>query len=186
LLLQRGRLRADGPVQEVLALYAEESSKALFEADVRTDAPCVYRVELDQHALQAGDLRLAIRFCSPHRFEPVVGVVVSSNQGGPVFGTNPLLHGNGYRAAMLDAGIATVTVADLPLYSGVYKVSVWLTDRHGTVYDVKTDALTFEFIAPEALPQGLSTDVIGPLRTSAVWTLSSATDRTPPLGVARG
>jgi lipopolysaccharide transport system ATP-binding protein len=186
LLLAGGRLRTDAPVQEVLAQYAREAGDAVFEGEVRPDAPCVYRVELDEAALQAGHLRLAVHFRSPHSFEPVVGVVVSSAQGAPIFGTNPVLHGDGYVPAVLDAGVATVTVPDLPLHSGVYKVSVWLTDRHGTVHDVKTDALLFEFVAAEALPQGLSVQVIGPLRTAASWTLAPAAARPEPLGAARG
>ncbi len=187
LLLQRGRLQADGTMQEILALYGREAGEALYEGEIRPDAPCVYRVELDQAALQAGHLRMSVHFRSPHPIEPVVGVVVSSAQGAPIFGTNPVLHSDGYIPAVLDAGVATVTVSELPLYSGMYKASIWLTDRHGTLYDVKTDVLMFEFVATEALPVGLSTEVIGPLRTNAAWTLTPASaDQPQALGSARG
>jgi lipopolysaccharide transport system ATP-binding protein len=188
LLLERGRLRADAPVGEVLALYGREAGSTLFEGHARADTPTVCRVELDPAALQAGALRLAVHFRSPFPFEPVVGVVVSTSQGAPVFGTNPVLHGVGYTPAVLAAGVAMVTVPALPLYSGTYRASVFLTDRHGTVYDVKTDALLFELVAPEALPQGLSTDVIGPLRTAASWSLEPepAAGWPEPLGTARG
>ncbi|MFL5240819.1 MAG: ABC transporter ATP-binding protein [Gemmataceae bacterium] len=172
ILLEQGRVHADGTIQEALNLYSRDFNSNLFIGEARVDAPCISRVELDPQALHEGRLRVTVAFNSPYPLDPIVGVVVYSRQGSPLFGTNPQLHSDGYCGQTTKAGAATVEVKDLPLYSGFYKASIWLTDRHGTVHDTKPDALTFEFVAPEALPHGLSTDYIGPLRIHAAWKLT--------------
>src|SRR6266542_4879999 len=175
-LLERGRVRAEGTIQEAIAVYSQEFNDSVYVGEARPDAPSICRVELDSQALQAGDLRVEVFFESPFPVNPVVGIVVHSRQGTPLFGTNPLLHGEGYRGAELRSGVATVMVRDLPLYSGQYRVSVWLCDRQNTmVYDKKPDALAFDFVSPYALPSGISPDVNGPMRTAAVWTLAPRT-----------
>jgi lipopolysaccharide transport system ATP-binding protein len=176
LLLERGRVKADGTIQEALALYGRDFNSSSYEANGSPlVAPRIERVELDTDALQAGHLRVAIHFESPFAFEPILGMVVSTRQGQPLFGTNPMLHADGYQADALASGVATVVIPNLPLYSGHYRLSVFLNDRHGTAYDSQMDALTFEFVSPQALPFGLSADFIGPFQTSASWQLRAAT-----------
>jgi hypothetical protein len=165
---------ADTTIQEALDLYGQDGSANVYVGTDRPDAPHISRVEVDAQALRAGHLRLEVHFRSPHPLDPVVGVVVATGQGNPVFGSNPLLHADGYDHAPLRSGVAVLSVPDLPLHSGIYKASVWLHDRQGTLHEKKTDAVTFDFVAREALPSNLLTSVIGPLRPAASWTLAPA------------
>src|SRR5262249_31732611 len=172
LLLEEGRVIADTSVSAALRQYGENYNTLVSQAKPRSDTPSVCRVELDPQALQDGHLSLAIHFESPFPIDPVVGVVVSSHQGTPLFGSNPLVHGEGYQSARVRQGVATLRIPDLPLHSGSYRLSVWLSDGHHTIYDKKADVLVFEFVSPYVLPGGLSTDTIGPYRTRGQWTLA--------------
>ena len=145
----------------------------------------IRRVEIDLEALSAGDLRVAVQFESPFPLDPLVGVVVHSQQGAPLLGSNQLVHGEGYRGAVLRLGVATLTIRDLPLYSGYYKVSIWLCDRHNTrVYDRKIDALGFDLVSRHTLPPGISSEVNGPVRTTASWELTPGTVDTEAISVS--
>ena len=60
----------------------------------------------------------------------------------------------------------------LPLHSGSYKLSVWLGDSHQD-YDAISDALTFDFVAPQFISNLPSVDIIGPFNIPAYWRLQN-------------
>jgi lipopolysaccharide transport system ATP-binding protein len=185
IVLERGRVALDGTVQDAIALYNQDGNTHVYVGEARPHAPCIRRVEIDLEALSAGDLRVAVQFESPFPLDPLVGVVVHSQQGAPLLGSNQLVHGEGYRGAVLRLGVATLTIRDLPLYSGYYKVSIWLCDRHNTrVYDRKIDALGFDLVSRHTLPPGISSEVNGPVRTTASWELTPGTVDTEALSVS--
>jgi lipopolysaccharide transport system ATP-binding protein len=177
LVLEHGRLKADLPVHEAIALYNRGMESTVFVGEDRPGTPHIRRIEIDPEALREGDLAVTVEFDSPFPIDPVVGVVVANRLGAPIFGSNRLLHDAGYRGAWVRRGKAALVVRDLPLYSGTYKLSVWLADSHHSTYDAKREALLFEFVTPHSLRGDLSTDYIGSLRVTGRWTLISEDER---------
>jgi hypothetical protein len=73
----------------------------------------------------------------------------------------------------LTDGKATLVVPNPPLHSGTYSATIWLTDRKsGTTYAHLPNACTFDYISAKPLPNGYSTEVVGPIMIDAEWTLS--------------
>jgi lipopolysaccharide transport system ATP-binding protein len=171
IILDKGRVAADTTTQEALRIYGNQYNTLVSVGSPKRDVPSIRRVALDPDALEEGHLRVLVHFESPFPIEPIVGVVLSSRHGAPLFGTNPELHSDDYQLTALRKGVATVLIRDLPLHSGSYRLSVWLGDRV-SVYDKKPDAVVFDFVSLKALPAGLSPDVIGPYQTQAVWSLT--------------
>jgi lipopolysaccharide transport system ATP-binding protein len=172
IVLDKGQLRADTTSLKALSLYNNELNKTVFTAKSKVDSPCIEKVELDQNALEQGDLKVKVHFSSPWALNPpIIGIVLYSLQGTPLFGTNPRLHNDGFQPKSLRSGIATMQIKNLPLHSGSYKLSVWLGDQNQD-YDFKMDALTFDFISPLFLANLPSTDIIGPFHVPALWSIA--------------
>lgn len=173
IVLDRGKLLANTTSMDALSLYNRQIDQSVFTVDHAQDAPHIRQVELDQAALEAGDLRVRVRFHSPWPLDPpIIGIVVSNLYGAPLFGSNPKLHSVGFHPQKLSDGEAVMVLKDLPLHSGTYKLSVWLGDGHQS-YDQRQDALTFEFMSPRFIPNMPSVEIIGPLHVPAQWSLVS-------------
>jgi lipopolysaccharide transport system ATP-binding protein len=173
IVLDRGRLLANTSCRDALNLYNSQIDQSVFKVDQSLDTPHIRQIELDQAALQAGHLKVQVRFHSAWPLDPpIIGIVVSNLYGTPLFGSNPKLHSVGFNSQKLSEGEAVMWLKDLPLHSGTYKLSVWLGDEHQN-YDSRQDALTFEFMSPRFIPNMPSVDVIGPMHVPAEWSLVS-------------
>ncbi|GAB1539774.1 hypothetical protein NUACC21_24410 [Scytonema sp. NUACC21] len=171
ILLEKGSLRADTTSIQALSLYASEINKLSFVADNKKEYPHITKVELNQDDLIQGDFKVRVYFDSPWELDPpLVGIVVYNIHGTPLFGINTWLDPK-FQPQRLRSGTATLLVKNLPLHSGTYKISIWLGEKNQN-YDCKQDALAFDFISPNPLPQGLSVDIIGPYNVVGSWTLS--------------
>lgn len=171
LVLDRGRLLANTSCMDALNLYNSQIDQSVFTVDQSLDTPHIRQIELDQAALQAGHLKVRVRFHSTWPLDPpIIGIVVSNLYGTPLFGSNPKLHSVGFNSQKLSEGEAVMWLKDLPLHSGTYKLSVWLGDEHQN-YDSRQDALTFEFMSPRFIPNMPSVDIIGPMHVPAEWSL---------------
>jgi hypothetical protein len=114
----------------------------------RSGQPSITGVKVDEVELKRGNLIIDIDFVSPFDLVPLVpGVVIYSETGIPVWGSNPLFH-RGAFSQRSSAGTARMEAKTMPLASGNYLLSLWLSD--GRVdYDHKSDVLSFDF-RPEA------------------------------------
>ena len=127
LLLQRGKAIMAGPIREVLQFYNSQGTKEAVNLTSPGDKPCITRVAIDQASLLKGNLVLEVSFSSPFALNPpVVGVVVSNLMGVPVFGSNPLMHPEGFKTQKMTSGTSTILVEDLPLHPGEYNVNVFV------------------------------------------------------------
>jgi lipopolysaccharide transport system ATP-binding protein len=187
-LLRRGELVIKGPVREVLEYYNGEGSRDSVELKVDLGKPCITKVAIDQARLAQGDFVMEVTFCSPFPLNPpIVGVVVSTLMGVPVFATDPLMHPEDFDPQRLSCGIARVVVPDLPLHPGEYRASVFIAEQ-GAPYDYRRDVLSFDFIPRRPIAAKCSPiEMIGALIVQARWELEErdqATGAVPAIACA--
>jgi len=172
--LHKGIIRHVGPAQAVIQYYAKDTT-ATMEASFTADKnkPSITRVVLDEQALHQGDISVAVDFESPYPLRPpVVGIVVSSVMGAPIWGSNPRFHPKGYSHCSARNGTITCKSVGVPLAPALYTMSFWLGDWYHD-FDVKRDVLNFTF-RPEG-ETGLRPPPTanGHLDWAAAWTYES-------------
>jgi lipopolysaccharide transport system ATP-binding protein len=172
ILLERGRLVADGPVHDVIAKYLARLDQHQFAAEAGGDRAAILSARLDPQALARGMMRLHVEWRSPQPVRANIGVVVSSAMGTPLFGTNAETHPPAEPIVPATHGTATLEIPDLPLHSGLYKASLWLTALgQPGVLDQRPDAVAFEYVSPHFVASLPPTEVIGHLRVEGAWTM---------------
>ena len=170
LWLDQGRLAADGPAGETVALYRERV--AVHEAERRgeTAAPAagpssrigsgaatLTTVQLldsggrpTARVTSGAPARLVMEVAASSRLSDFVfGFGISTVAGVTVFGSNTAI--DGFVAGEL-GGAATVVleIASLDLSPGIYSVDAAVHARDGSPYDYRRDVLRFEVTAERA------------------------------------
>jgi ABC-type polysaccharide/polyol phosphate transport system ATPase subunit len=171
LWLDRGRLAADGPAGETVALYRERV--AVHEAERRGEPPAtpaagpsprigsgVATLESVRLLDSGGRPTSRIESGAPARLEMKVGASspladfvfgfgISTVAGATVFGSNTSI--DGFIPGQL-GGSATVVldILSLDLAPGVYSVDAAIHARDGSPYDFRRDVLRFEVTAERA------------------------------------
>jgi hypothetical protein len=132
-----------------------------------------------------GDFVVEVSFSSPFPLNPpIVGVVVSTLVGAPVFATDPLMHPDDFEPQRLRAGTARVVVPDLPLHPGQYCVSVFIAEQSAP-YDHRRDVLAFEFVPRRPIAAKCPPiESIGALIVQARWELEDDEVVGDSLGIA--
>lgn len=181
LWLDRGRLAADGPSGETVALYREsvaaQGGERRLAAEAGATAPArrigsgsaiVHGARfLDAEGLPAGRLRSG----DPARIEMeveareplldfVFGVAIATISGTIVFGTNTEIDGLA-AGRFLGKGRAILELPSLDLASGVYSLDVAVHGKDGSPYDYRRDLLRFEVTA--------DSDVAGTWNPNRTW-----------------
>jgi len=175
LWLDGGRLAADGPAGETIALYRERV--AVHEAERRA-APASVRAAGSSGRIGSGQATLAavrlldgggrpvsrIASGAPARLameieaaaplsDFVFGFGIATVAGAPVFGSNTAI--DGFVAGELAGGAtAVLDIPSLDLAPGVYSVDAAVHARDGSPYDYRRDVLRFEVTADRA-PAGV-------------------------------
>jgi lipopolysaccharide transport system ATP-binding protein len=171
-VLSAGRLKFLGAVDQAISEYLGSSqiaSKVTFP--IREDRPSISFIEIDSEQLQYSNLIVSIGFKSPYPLHPPVGgVVVSSQYGTPVFGTNPRFHTSGFGHPQSAEGVLRMVAHKLPLHGGTYQLSVWLGDWTGD-YDEKRDAMSFELKTGHVASNTPPPETIGYVDLPSHWEL---------------
>jgi lipopolysaccharide transport system ATP-binding protein len=172
LLLEAGGLVCDGKIQAIIAAYNASTAQRPFSVPGTVNKPTICNVQVDDAELHRGNLVVSVEYRSPWKLDPLlIGIVVQNHNGVPMFGINTQMAPELEPIASA-AGVATLRVPELPLHSGLYKVNVWLGEKNDN-YDIVTETAAFEFVAVDALPPGVSTDVAGNLRVKGQWSINS-------------
>jgi lipopolysaccharide transport system ATP-binding protein len=172
ILLERGRPSIDGNIEAVVSGYNKATIYSGARTPLASDQPAICSVRIDDAQLHQGNLRVSVEFRSPRKLDPpLVGVVVHNHNGTPMFGVNTQMTSE-FKPAAISEGVATLEVTNLPLHSGLYKLSVWLGEKNEN-YDVAEDVVVFHFVAPDSLPPGVSTDLAGNMRVNGRWSWSA-------------
>jgi lipopolysaccharide transport system ATP-binding protein len=170
IFMEKGQLQYTGKIDDAVTTYL---GRIRHENHVnfipRPGQPSIVAVTVNENELNIGNLIVDIGFVSPFPLvPPVAGVVITSNSGVPVFGSNPRFHNGNYPPKSLKAGTVRMEVRALPLASTNYRLSVWLGDNH-VDYDRKEDILSFDFRIKAGVPRRPSSEKIGYLDWSANW-----------------
>jgi lipopolysaccharide transport system ATP-binding protein len=177
--LQNGRIVAAGPARDVIDSYLSMPTSALRTTfPVRPGRPSITGLRLNDGALRRGDFSAAIDFISPFPLRPpIVGIVVSSSTGQPVWGTNGRFHPWERTDFAVAQGTVICEAKSLPLAPAVYRVSVWLSDWHDD-YDAKQDALSFEFKMDTNVTQRPPASLMGHLDWVPTWRMANSGEDT--------
>jgi len=148
MVLTQGRASQIEDIDAAISRFIQNSKDggAQFKSTSK-DRP-LQEAYLDEAELMAGRLKLRIVFNYPHK--PAVqniGFVVYTETDIPVFGSNTMFHPVCYKGdGPVLNGEAVVISNDLPLWSGTYKISIWVNDAH-EVIDFEQHAIVFDYIA---------------------------------------
>ena len=172
-LLKAGRSIGHGPAATIVSDYLADGAGQMHYLAPADKTEGMLEVTLANSSAQSGELQFIIRFqCKQTLKLPTFGVVVSTLGCAPILGSNSLYHPWKKPPAPQSHGSATVTLKDLPLWSGIYKASFWLSDATEAV-DMVADAIIFEVVSPN-LPTGApSPKIIGPVHHRGDWTFHS-------------
>lgn len=170
IVLDKGELVYDSTPKESIAHYlqnANQSYDARFDAD--PDKPSITSVVVDRTALGHSQLRLTIDYASPFVLGKVIpGFVLYNVLNAPVLGSNPRYHSDNFEPGPAKSGSCTAVINDLELHSGTYKISVWLGDHYDD-YDVKHEALMFEYENPNNYVHMPDPLLIGSVDKTCTW-----------------
>ena len=178
-VLDSGSMVADTDIHAALSLYLKNSSQGSSVSRDRVTSPRIVGVRVDESALQRGDFEVRISFVSPFDLDPPVGGVVITDAGGiPIVGTNTHMHPEGYQRRSANSGVLVCRIPQLPLHSGDYGVSVWLSDMHQN-YDVERGIVVFHFSSPDFRPEIPPASDVGSVNLPASWRLEETVDSLP-------
>lgn len=171
ILLDGGEVVARGNVRELITAYLGGNARRREVVLPRNEnGPTITRISIDEAAALAGDLVVEIGFGSPFLLSPpVAGIMITSDTGMPVYGSNPRFHKSGSPNEPATEGTFKVVARALPLSAGCYRLSVWLSDWQ-TDYDHQRDALKFDFRSGTDKAMRPSSVVIGHLDWETQWT----------------
>ena len=168
IVLSKGRMAFDGPIRDSLAFYTNSLPRTTFRRVVDPTRPQIVDIQLDERAMASGRFVAMVRFASPRALSPVlIGAVVHTAAGVPVFGFNSQ-QDEQFECPPISHGMAILDGGELPLLSGMYKLSIWFGERNEN-YDVQHDALSFDWVGTRPSAPGVSIDAVGPVAISGRW-----------------
>ena len=128
-------------------------------------------VTIDQEALRQELLIIKIGYKFSIKVgRPVFGVVIYTEGGSPIFGSNTMYHPSDGQLDEAQEGEVTVIFKQLPLWSGHYRISVWFVGNDGgATIDHEEYALTFEFVSPSTPVNAPQAKYVGPIHLPAIW-----------------
>ena len=169
LWLQAGRVMQAGPIGECLSAYLASGAEAAVFTPRQTNQPHITSVTVDRSALATGRLRISVGFKSPFPLNrPVMGITLFSKLGQPISGSNGRMMGERWTPPPAGEGTITAEINPLPLLSDTYRASVYLGDA-AQDYDVRLDAVEFDFVSPHFYPERPPLHVIGPVDMPWRW-----------------
>ena len=188
LMFSHGRLAARGEPLRIMADYiASEIEPGAGVRELtdhpgrrRGSVPTMTRVELHSDStVPLGTVRLGaklavhVRYAAQRPVRPVLGIVVKTIYGAPVFCASDRFCDQLVQCDPAARATVVCTVGKVPLLPGTYTIDLWLGDAGGD-FDVIFDAISFEVIAADVTGTGrLPPPAQGPIFCEAVWQLFS-------------
>jgi lipopolysaccharide transport system ATP-binding protein len=169
ILLQNGCLTGIGPTEEIMGRYLNEHRARQGYTAPPEKRHGILSVEVQTPTARSADLTFKIKFaCATPLQKPTLGGVVYSIKDVPLFGSNTLFHPWPSPPNFGLAGEATLTFRHVPLWSGAYKASFWLSDG-GQSIDAVPDALAFELVSSHLPANAPPPKDIGAIHVPGEW-----------------
>jgi lipopolysaccharide transport system ATP-binding protein len=185
-LVQNGELVMSGPPRNVLARYVAEQTisgngfrSLASHPGRRLDCQgAMQSVELHCGESQTNgvvrmgsSLSIIVTYSHNRALRPVLGAVVKTIYGAPVFCVSDRFCHQLTGCAPLSRGKVICTIDELRLMPGTYAIDLWLGDA-GEDFDVVSDAISFEVVPADLNGTGqLAPSSFGPMFCSATWKL---------------
>ncbi|MCO5167989.1 MAG: ABC transporter ATP-binding protein [Planctomycetes bacterium] len=186
-LLDHGRVLSDGPPSRVIPEYLTRGREAVAAThdlaghpgrsagsrEVLTSVSVAPAGNPERTFRMGGDLEVAVTFAAPAPIQPVLGVVVKTIMGAPVFGVNNrFIPGFTFRA--VERGRLLARIPAPPLMAGVYSLDLFLGDRDHDI-DIVRDAISFDIAPADVFGSGkVPPQAAGPVYWRAEFTLQTA------------
>jgi len=172
IVLESGHVTCCGTAAEAIGRYATSAKMhTLAEFPVDPSRPSISHVSIDQEALDRGSLFVELGFKSPFPLNPPVGAILLTSQlGTPLYGSNCRFHNAGYGQPKSSEGVLQMRVDDLPIHGGTYSLSVCLGDWQ-TDYMYRGDVLVFDMKQGHRAALVPSGENAGYIDTEARWSL---------------
>jgi lipopolysaccharide transport system ATP-binding protein len=178
-VLDAGVVQADTDIHSALSLYLKSASTRRVALPDSLKRARIESVSIDEEALQSGAFELRISFNSPFDLDPPIGgAVIMDANGTPLLGSNTLMHPDGFERRPARSGVLICRIPRLPLHSGEYGVSVWLSDMH-QMHDAELGLLAFHFSSPDFRPEIPPVSIVGPVNVRAEWHLEEKVETVP-------
>jgi lipopolysaccharide transport system ATP-binding protein len=187
LLISSGRLEARGEPAQIVMRYMtaelrrHDGTRSLVDhAGRRGDSiPLMRSVGLVSDERPTAVIRMGspfavrVEFAAPDPVRPILGVVVRTADGSPIFAVSNRWTHDGWDARGGRSGTITCRFESLPLMPGTYLLDLFFGDFGDTTrdLDVVSQAISFEVIATDVLGTGLLPPAAdGPVFWTAKWT----------------
>ena len=186
LMFQSGRLEARGAPLEIMSRYVAagvesgSSVRALVRHSGRRShcVPAMTQVELRTEggvpsaAIRMGaPLEIHVRYRANRPLRPVLGAIVKTSYGAPVFCASDRFCDQLIFCDPLACGTVICAIEKIPLMPGSYFIDLYLGDANGD-FDVIHDAISFEVLPADVTGSGrLPPASAGPVFCNATWRL---------------
>ena len=185
-MLSGGGLAASGDPMTVMSRYvAEGAAPDTGAADLAAhpgrrpgDTPTMKRVELrsgdgePSGAIRLGDpMEIRVSYRSSRPLQPVLGSVIKTSYGAPVFCVSDRFCSQLAECAPLAEATIVCQIQRLMLIPGTYSIDLWLGDAGGD-FDVIYDAISFEVLSADLTGTGrLPPPNYGTVFCEASWSI---------------
>jgi lipopolysaccharide transport system ATP-binding protein len=186
IMFTSGRLAGRGTPLDVLSQYVAAGAdlgsgeRSLTEHPGRSShhVPTITRVELRSAgpaptgAVRMGaPLEIRVSYAAGRPLRPVLGAVVKTNYGAPVFCASDRFCDQLISCDPLEHGTVVCTIEKIPLMPGSYTIDLYFGDANGDI-DVIFEATSFEVLAADVTGSGrLPPASGGPIYCDAKWLL---------------
>jgi lipopolysaccharide transport system ATP-binding protein len=189
LLLEKGKLAADGEALGVIAAYnalcaeGQTTARSLANHTGRTPGSAPVMTEVKLHTDGEADagfiamndnLEVAVGYAADRPLDDLtVGLVVKNQLQAPVFGVNNLFLPSTPLAEPTQRGQVVCRIEKLPLMPGLYSLDLYF-GTHGRNLDVVYDAIQFEVVPADVFGTGkLPPAIAGSVFWPATWSYQS-------------
>jgi lipopolysaccharide transport system ATP-binding protein len=192
LLINSGRLEASGQPAQIIMCYMASELRAhggvlslTGHSSRRTGSiPVMRSVSLDAGAgVPTGIIRMGsplavtVEFAAPGPVRPILGVVLKSAEGAPLFGVSNRVTNDGWNWQPQKEGKITCSFESLPLMPGTYVLDLYFGDfaDPSRDLDVIREAISLEIVSADLLGTGrLPSASDGPIFWTAKWTVAGS------------
>jgi Wzt C-terminal domain len=185
-MFKGGRLEAIGAPLDILSLYVAAgaqlgSGERSLEQHPGRRSNCVATMtqvklfsasDAPAGVVRMGEpLEIRVSFAARQPLRPVLGAIIKTTYGAPVFCTSDRFCEQLISCNPLARGTVICAIEKIPLMPGSYGIDLYLGDASGD-FDVIDDATSFEVLAADVTGNGrLPPASLGPIYCDANWRL---------------
>jgi len=167
ILLDRGKIIADGETGEVLKRFSKQAAQPTISTN-KLHKPKILDLTVDNEELRRGNVVFSLFFDSPHTLlKPYGSIIIVNELGHAVLGSCNQTDPN-ENAAPARNGILQMRLDKVPLTPGTYRANVWFGDGNGNA-DYWGSVCEFHFPGHRVRPATFTPQLVGSIDVGARW-----------------